>query len=169
MLTYEAISRIVAQERETKTLVKLPEEFFEDAKLYIEGKSKVSGGKEDTWELDNAKRMLQDLLEMRERKILTLSLYFVRSGVSPNNMVSEEVDFFNAVVAALRGFQIKKKLMVDGKPENRWTIAALDDIPEFLDLKLRKYGPYRQGDIATVPEENAKLLVESGKAKRMEI
>lgn len=169
MLTYEAISRIVAQERETKTLVKLPEEFFEDAKLYIEGKSKVSGGKEDTWELDNAKRLLQDLLEIRERKILTLSLYFVRSGVSPNNMVEEEVGFFDSVVAALKEFQTKKKLMVDGKPESRWVIATLADIPEFLDVKLRKYGPYNKGDVATVPEEHARLLVEKGMARKLDV
>jgi DNA replication initiation complex subunit (GINS family) len=45
----------------------------------------------------------------------------------------------------------------------------LADVPEFLDLRLRKYGPYRQGDIATVPEENAKLLVASGKARKMEV
>ncbi len=169
MLTYETISRIVAQERESKILVNLPEEFFEDAKLYIENKSKVSGGKEDAWELDNAKRMLQDLMEIRERKILTLSLHFVRSGVSPNNMVREEVDFFNSVVAALKKFQVEKKLMIDGKPENRWTVAMLADVPEFLDTKLRKHGPYSKGDIATVPEEHAKLLVEKGMARKLEI
>ncbi len=169
MLTYDTLSRIVEQERNAKTLTRLPDEFFEDAKLYIESKSKVSGGKEDAWELDNAKRLLQDLLEIRERKVLTLALHFVRSGVSPNNMVGEELEFFNSVVSALKDFQSRKRLMVDGKPESRWLLAMLADVPEFLDLKLRKYGPYRQGDIATVPEENARLLVESGKAKRMEI
>jgi DNA replication initiation complex subunit (GINS family) len=42
-------------------------------------------------------------------------------------------------------------------------------VPEVLDLNLRRYGPYRKGDVATVPEENARLLVDGGKAKRMEI
>jgi len=169
MLTYEAISRVVAQERNAKTLTKLPDEFFEDAKLYIDSKSKVSGAKEDAWELDNAKRLLQDMMEIRERKILTLALYFVRSGVSPDNMAREEADFFNSVVAALKDFQSAKKLMIEGKPENRWLLAMLADVPEFLDLKLRKYGPYKQGDIATVPEENARLLVDSGVARKMEV
>ena len=169
MLTYDTLSRIVAAERMAKTLTKLPDEFFEDARLYIDSKSKVSAGKEDAWELDNAKRLLQDLLEIRERKILTLALHFVRSGVSPNGMVREELEFFNSVVSSLKGFQDRKKLMVEGKPENRWLLAMLADVPEFLDLRLRKYGPYRQGDIATVPEENAKLLVASGKARKMEV
>jgi len=169
MLTYEAISRVVAQERNTKTLTKLPGEFFEDAKLYIDSKSKVSGAKEDAWELDNAKRLLQDLMEIRERKILTLALYFVRSGVSPKDMSREEIGFFNAVVAALKDFQSSKKLMIDGRPESRWLLAMLADVPEFLDVKLRKYGPYRQGDIATIPEENARVLVEGGQAKKMEV
>ena len=169
MLTYDTLSRIVAGERDAKTLTKIPEEFFEDAKLYIDSKTKISSGKEDAWELDNAKRLLQDLLEIRERKILTLALHFVRSGVSPNGMVREELDFFNSVVAALKEFQSRKKLLVEGKPENRWLLAMLADVPEFLDLKLRKYGPYKQGDMATIPEENARLLVDGGKAKKMEI
>ncbi len=169
MLTYDTLSRIVAQERGSKTLTRLPDEFFEDVKLYIESKSKVSSSKDDAWELVNAKRQLNDMLDTRERKIMTLAFHFVREGVSPNNMAREELDFFNLIVAALKDFQSRKRLMVEGKPENRWLLAMLADVPEFLDLKMRKYGPYRQGDIATVPEENARLLVEKGMAKKMEV
>ena len=169
MLTYEMLSRVVTQERNSKTLVKLPDDFFEGAKLYIENKSKLGAAKGDAWEIDNAKRLLQDLMEMRERKIMTLALYFVRSGVSPNNIVPDEFDFFNAMAAALKEFQSRKKVMIDGKPENLWTVAFLADVPQFLDMKLRKYGPYRKGDVATIPEEHAKLLAEKGAAKRMEI
>jgi DNA replication initiation complex subunit (GINS family) len=169
MLTYDAISRAVEQERISKTLVGLPEGFFEDARLYIESKSKVSGVKDDPWELENAKRLLQDLMEIRERKILTLSLYFVRSGVSPNNMAGEEKAFFDSIVQSLRSFQLKKKEMVEGRPEVRWTVAMLDGVQEFLDTGLKKYGPYEKGDIVSMPEDFAKLLVGRGIAKRMEI
>ena len=168
MLTYDTLSRIVSQERASKTLTKLPDEFFEDAKLYIDNKSKV-GSKDDPWEIDNAKRLLQDLMEMRERKVLTLALYYVRSGVSPNNMLADELDFFNSVASALKSFQSRKKEMVEGKPENRWLLAMQEDVPEFLDLKLRKHGPYKKGDVATVSEEHAKLLVAKGMARKMEV
>jgi DNA replication initiation complex subunit (GINS family) len=169
MLTYDSLSRVVAQERNSKTLTKLPDDFFNDAKLYIESKSKVSGAKEDAWEIDNAKRLLSDMLEMRERKIMTLAIYFVRSGVTPGNLAAEENDFFAAMVAGLRQFADRKKLMVEGRPESRWTLAMLADIPQFLDTSLRKCGPYRKGDVATLSEEHARLLVEKGMAKRMEI
>ena len=44
-----------------------------------------------------------------------------------------------------------------------------EDVPEFLGVDLRKYGPFKKGDIAKIPEENAKILIESGKAEVMEI
>jgi DNA replication initiation complex subunit (GINS family) len=169
MLTYDTLSRTLNQERVAKTLTELPEEFFEDAKLYIETKSRVGAAKDDSWELENAKRLLQDLMEIRERKILTLALYFVRSGASPNNLTLEERDFFNVLVSALKDFQSRKKVMLDGKPENRWMLGMLSDVPEFMDLRLRKNGPFRKGDIATVSEEHAKLLVEKGLAKKLDV
>lgn len=169
MLTYETLSRVVSQERGSKTLTGLPGEFFEDAKLYIDTKSRLSPAKEDGWELDNAKRLLSDLMEIRERKILTLALFFVRSGVSPANLARDELEFFSSLVAALKEFQDRKKVMIEGRPESRWVVAMLQDVQEFLDTRMRKYGPYNKGDVATIPEEHARLLVEKNMARKLDV
>jgi len=37
-----------------------------------------------------------------------------------------------------------------------------------VGIDMGHYGPYKAGDIATVPEENARVLVEKGSAEFLE-
>ena len=83
MLTYESLRELVNKEKKEQKLIELPERFFSDAKTYLDNKSKLSKGNEDLWELDNSKRMLQDLIDSRESKLVKLALVFVRAGVTP--------------------------------------------------------------------------------------
>jgi DNA replication factor GINS len=48
-------------------------------------------------------------------------------------------------------------------------VAFLQDIPQFVGIDMGCYGPYRAGDIATVPEENAKVLIEKGASELVEL
>ena len=47
-------------------------------------------------------------------------------------------------------------------PVERVTIYMLQDYPEFVGVDGRRYGPYRGGESAWVPRENAEELVETG-------
>ncbi len=47
-------------------------------------------------------------------------------------------------------------------------MAFLQEIPKFVGIDMGHYGPYRAGDIATVPEDNAKLLVDKGAGEIIE-
>ena len=48
-------------------------------------------------------------------------------------------------------------------------VAMLADLDEFVGVNLRTYGPYKIGDVATVPKPVAVLLVEKGLAERIDI
>jgi DNA replication factor GINS len=168
MLTYEALRKLVQEEKTSNKLAELPEDFFENIRSYLDKKASISHEKEDVWELDSARRTLQDLLEIRERKILILALYNVRSGVVSVNMTPEEKQFFDRLVEGIKEFQARRKELLDGKPEKRRIVALLEDMPEFVAINMKIYGPYRKGDVATIPEENAKLLVEKGIARIIE-
>jgi len=168
LLTYETIMKIVNEEKASKVLVQLPEDLFIDVKNYIEKKSQISG-KEEAWEIDSAKRIVQDLLDIRERKILSLALSFTRSGVTSDNMAPEEEEFFDTIVKNIKEFQKKRRISIEGEPIKMDSVAFLEQLPEFVGIDMNSYGPFRKGDVANLPEENAKLLVEKRVARKMEI
>lgn len=49
-----------------------------------------------------------------------------------------------------------------------FVIVILQDIPPFMGVDLRRYGPFGAGEIATVPAINALALIKRGAAKRSE-
>jgi len=167
LLSYDAILKIVNKEKSEKKLTELPENFFTDVKGYIESKSKLAG-KEDNWELESARRLIHDLLEIRERKILILALYNVRSGISSENFTSRETEFFDTLVKNIKAFREGRKISIEGEPEKNSLIVLEEDLGQFVGIDMKNYGPFKKGDIAHLPEENAKLLIEKKMAKSME-
>lgn len=168
MITFETIRRIKNDEKNSAKLIELPENFFQDVMSYLESKSKMRHNKEDAWEFESAKSMLQDILEIREKKLVNLALYNVRTGITPGNLQPEEQEFFDSVVKALKVFNEKRKQILLGKKHKSMVVAALEDMPEFVGIDMKTYGPFKKGDIFTVPEENAKLLIEKNLAREID-
>lgn len=168
MLTYETIRKLVIEEKNSPKLIELPDNFFQDVKAYIENKAKVSEGKEDVWELDNSKRMLQDLLDSRESKLVKLALIHVRAGVTPGKVMPEEKAFFDSLVESIRRFQDSRKETLEGQREESETIAILDEVPKFVGINMKTYGPLKKGDVARIPKENSQLLISKGLARLIE-
>lgn len=168
VISYDAILRIVNQEKSEKKLLRLPDNFFSDMKDYIENKAKLVD-KENSWELESARRLIQDLLDIRERKILILALYNVRSGVTSDNFTEEEKKFFDTVVVNLKSFRTNRQIMIEGEPEDKGLIVITNYLGEFVGTDMKNYGPFRKGDVVNLPEDNAKLLLEKKAAKRIEI
>ena len=169
MLTYEVIRKLAMDEKAAPKLNRLPEGFFENVRVYLEKKGKMSEGKEDRWELDSAKRWLQDLLDLREKKLLMLAVSFVRSGTMPGDVTPEEKEFFDGIIGQMKEFNARKKDILEGGRERLAAVAFLRDVPKFVGINMRNYGPFRKGDIANIPEDNARLLLEKGAAKKITI
>jgi DNA replication initiation complex subunit (GINS family) len=168
MLTYETIRGFAKQEKESTKLVKLPEDFFAQAREYLEKKEAMGREKNNLWELQSARRVLEDLLESRERKIVTLALYSVRSGMMPENLAPEEREFFDSVKERIKQFRKKRRGVLEGGKAGRGLVVIKEDLPEFVGLDLKTYGPYSSGDIVTLPGESIKLLIEKKSAERIE-
>ena len=110
MLTYETLRNMAREERESATkMINLPEDFFQEAKVYLDKKAKFAGGKEDAWELESSRRELDALMKIRENKILMSTISYVRSGIEPGDMTREEREFFDRVVENIKAFQNKRK------------------------------------------------------------
>lgn len=168
MITYETLRKIERDERVEKKLAELPERFLIEALEYLKKKEAMAREKGDRWELQTAKQRFQNIMQLRERKIMNFTLSFVRSGALPENMVPEERELFDAVVKMVKDFHDKREKAMTGEKADFKTVAFLQQLPQFVGIDMGYYGPYQQGDIATVPADNAMVLVEKGAAELVE-
>ena len=65
-------------------------------------------------------------------------------------------------------FQKKREEKMERRDEKLMLVTFKDEIPRFVGINMHGYGPFRKGDIATLPEPNAELLVKKGIAEKVE-
>lgn len=202
VLTYETLYEILRREKSKEEIQKLEKNFFNDLLSYLKEKQKTydeSLAKDDVFsrdereklhtQLNNIKRILKDLYDVRERKIISLSAN--RSRINTNivntaNLLAEEKALFNGLVAV---FQVHRKGIIDKvlelkKPdvfidnkekkseseeskenkENIKIVKLLDKIEQFVGKELELYGPFDKNDEAKLPREIAEVLIKQGKA-----
>ena len=164
MLTYESIRKILDEEKATGRLTNIPNRFFLDALNYLEKKEKTT---EEEWKLESARRRLQDIIEIREKKIINSAINAVKANVALDNLTAEEKEFFDSLVDAIKKF--RNKILKPPDPADREeAVAFLQDVEEFVGPNMKTYGPFKPGDVATLPRPVTELLVKKGAAEKAE-
>ena len=154
-------------------LSKIPEDFYQKAKNYLEQKKNIAEKKEDRLserEIKNVERLLEDIFNRRETKMLNHALITVRTDIPAQNLIQEEKEFFESAVNMLRTQRERVLNLLFKKTKLKQDLEKIefkDDVEEFVGVDLNKYGPFKKGDVADVPKENAKLLIKMKKAKAM--
>ncbi|OYT31521.1 hypothetical protein DRJ22_04050 [Candidatus Woesearchaeota archaeon] len=197
VLTYETLYEVLRREKSKEELQKLDKNFFSDVLTYLREKQKAydeSLSKNDVFSIDereklriqlsNIKRILKDLYDIRERKIIALSVNRSRINsdvVNTTNLLDEERALFDGLVAVLQVHRkgiINKILdlrkpdisLVQDKPKPKDTnkkikrVKFLDKIEQFVGKELELYGPFDKDDEAKLPSEIADILIKQGKA-----
>ncbi len=163
-ITFELIRKIQMEEQKVSTLTRLPTNFFNAVSNYLEQKKKItSDDRKSTLELKNIERLIEDIFNRRERKILNAAIITARSGLPPENLGEEERPFYNSIVSLVknrRGNLLKN--LLSGKTETQPMVIFKEDIPEFLGIDEKTYGPFKKGDTAALPPENMRILLERG-------
>ena len=162
-ITFELIRRIQREEQSSPKLTKLPKQFYENVRAYLEQKRKITNRKV-ALEVKNVERLVEDIFNRRERKIFNLALITVRTAIPPENLTDEEKAFFNKLIAILkdRRESLLKQLLSEsdtGTEQQATLIVFKEDVPEFVGADMRSYGPFKKGDIARLPEENMLSLI----------
>ncbi|MCJ7479301.1 MAG: hypothetical protein MUP63_03950 [Candidatus Nanohaloarchaeota archaeon QJJ-7] len=104
VLTFEELRRAQSKERDSDTLQKLEEEFFDRARRYL--KIKKNPGKPlQNQEYRNAKNILQDVLDMRQKKIVKLAFLSVKSGVDVENLLPGEEELFEEMKEEIEDYR----------------------------------------------------------------
>lgn len=165
-ITFELIRKIQLEEQKATTLTRLPTNFFNAVSNYLEQKKKIVAGddRKGALEMKNIERLVEDIFNRRERKILNSAIIAARSGLPPENISEEEKPFYNSIVTLVknrRGDLLKN--LLTGKTEGTTpTVVFKEDTPAFLGIDEKSYGPFKKDDTAILPEENMKILLERG-------
>ncbi len=171
-ITFEFIRKIQREEMTEPKLSKIPEDFYQKAKNYLEQKKKIAEKKEDklaSRELKNVERLLEDIFNRRETKMLNHALITVRTDIPAQNLIGDEKEFFESAVNMLRTQRERVLNLLFKKTKLKQDFKKIkfnEDVEEFVGIDLKKYGPFKKGDITDIPNDNANLLIKMNKAKR---
>ena len=134
----------------------------------------------------NVKRMLEDLLGARCRKIIKI---VTKSQKLPAELLTiEETIMCETFTDFTKSYQkFADKLMqgqtagltkaatrIEANPEvppthKRSTIRFLKNIPAIMGADMKSYGPFVAEDVASLPPQNAQILVKQGLAVLVEV
>lgn len=192
VFTYEALYELLRREKSREELQKIDPAFFVNVLNYLKDKQRSyddSLAKNDMFsqserekvniQFNNAKRLIRDLYDIRERKIIIMAVNHCRTKahlLDTVNLLPEESALFNALCASL-GFHrgnILQRLLDLRQPEiiqipetqisKNKQIKFLESVEPFAGEELEMYGPFAKDESATLPCELADVLIAQGKA-----
>lgn len=196
IITYEKIYEYLRKEKYEPEIQKLPESFFEDVLNYLKEKQSIvdtqksqdsifSQETEKTQkQLQNIKKILKDLYERRENKIIQLSIFSSRTNtqVDTSTLLQEEQDFYQKCTEVLTRFrkgilhnlidsqypkiEQPKGIKVENQEKNK-LVRFLTPVPKFLGEDLNIYGPFSEEDIGNLPSRSARLLINTKRAQEI--
>lgn len=169
-ITFELIRRIQREEQRVPKLTKLPTGFYNNVKSYLEKKRSVSNRKVAI-EAKSAERLVKDIFNRRERKVFNLSIIAARTNIPPENLTEEEQVFFDQILSVLKSRRenILSSLLMKSPEEKTDLIVFKEDVPAFVGADMKNYGPFKKGNIAKLPDENKKILLEQNVAEEFKI
>ncbi len=195
-VTYDSIFEILMREKGREDLQKLSPEFFTELVAYISEKRKAASTEAtDSFSLEekeraskqlqNVSRMLVELYERREKKILSMSMIRSRTNadiIDTTSLLSEEKMLFDAVVAQLDYYrnQILFRVLnaqptaaekarenaAEQKGDTK-LVRFLHAVPKFVGRELEVYGPFVEEDMANLPSDIADVLIGKGRAEEV--
>lgn len=171
-ITFELIRRIDREEQKSPKLAKMPDNFYSAVASYMDQKKQmVKEDRKGVLELKSIERLVEDVFDRRERKVVTAAVNAARTNILPENMTQEERDFFDLVKISIKQRRDSKlrNIFVSEKLEEGGMVVFKDEVPEFVGADMKPYGPFKKGDIAKLPDDNTKLLVGQGLVEQFKV
>lgn len=171
-ITFELIRKIQREEQRSPKLAQIPAYFYSSVNSYIQQKKRLAReDRKGMLEVKSIERLVEDVFDRRERKIVTAAVNAARTNIQPENMTDEEKDFFDLVTATIRQRrdQNLKKMMSTEKGTESNLIVFKEDVPEFVGSDMKSYGPFKRGDIANLPQDNMDILMQQGMIEQFKV
>ncbi len=125
-------------------------------------------------EMRHVKRMLRELVWLRYRKLLRI--VSENQKVPADLLAAEEAKMFAGFLSFVETYQRFVEGLLRGqvsavsmaKSHKRVALRFVKEIPAIIGADMKTYGPFMVEDVASVPVENAKILIKQGLAKLVE-
>lgn len=200
LITYETLFEILQKEKSRKELQKLPENFHKNFLKYLEEKTIILNSQKEKdsiftnevqkteKQVENTRRIIKDLYERRERKILETALFSAGNSKDKPQLIStmlpEEVNLFNQLKEKLSDSrssilsnllegnlpEIKAKpLKTENNENNNTLIKFIASVPKFVGTDDFVYGPFEKEDISLLPKNISEILITKKRAEKLEI
>jgi len=181
-MSYSLLYDSWKREKENLELQPLDKAFYSKLSQYLKGqREELQMLDEKTLKArliseENAKirKLLSDLIHSRYRKIFNKVLE--GKTIPPDVLTSEEEVSYSGIASTwkhvedvlkdvLRGRTPKvKEVKSVGKPK-RILVRFLQAIPAIIGPDMKAYGPFKEEDVASLPAENAEVLIKRGVAR----
>jgi DNA replication initiation complex subunit (GINS family) len=181
-------------EKGREELQELSPTFFPDVSSYISEKEellKATGQQPSNQErvrtqLENIRRIVRELYEKREKKIMLMALNKSRTGsdiIDVSHVLDEEKSLFESLYTLLdRHRNGLLQPTIEGSPKKQpepqtapeesskdtRLIRFIKPVPKFVGPQLEVYGPFDEEDMASLPLKIADLLIKKGRATSMD-
>lgn len=180
MITYNDIYEASRKERYSDQLQQLPKNFVQEVSDYLKEKKEIASKDNDVFsdvivktkkQLENAITLFKELILRRKKKILNLVLIAAETGISKQdfeNMLPFEKTLFEDLMKSIDFSEKKLSDLLNGgniEQQKNELIVFKEFVEEFVGLDGEKMGSFEKGQIANIPKEIAKILIDSGKAE----
>lgn len=203
-ITYETLFDLLRREKSRGELQELERSFYDDVSFYLSEKSSSLNLTSSRAEMEkiriqikNVKKILKELYELREKKIIAIASSKVRTNsnlIDTSKLLDLEKDLFEDACVV---FSKHKSLILEAtlskgdqediksekessstkesksKDENLsvtndvFKIKILHDLPRFLGIDKKIYGPFSKGDVVDIPSSTATFLLEKNRAEKL--
>jgi DNA replication initiation complex subunit (GINS family) len=170
---YDELYEVWKKEKETLDIQRLPKSFYAKIAAYIKGMKeenrmldkKTTKAKLLDSEFGNAKILVNELLQCRYEKLLKKAL--ARETVPKEALTEEEKKLYGEVLPLPEAYQAFSKDILrghlskieKGAKQTMTVLRFVQEIPALVGSDMKTYGPFAPEDIATLPPENARILI----------
>lgn len=173
MLTYSKLRELQRAEMQNAELSKLEDGFYVELKAFLgarEGEARSTQNLLVMKECENVKRIARAVINKRMEKIVLVS---IRGRDEVPGLTGEERDFLSRLrgvvserEAAMLG--IVEERACEAKTDNIKRIKFVKDISPYKGLNEKVYGPYKSGEEAELPGEEAQWLLKEKMAELLQ-
>ena len=160
LLTLNKIREIQLKEKSEK-LQKLPENFFRDAKIYLDIKK-------GTIEEKSARNLIESIFNLRLKKIINYAFVFYKTNKELENLEDCEKILYLDLINLLKNYynNFKKQFSEEEKINEKVKVIFLKDTPKFYDLS-KNILKYQKGEEIFLDKKIAEILEREGYCRKI--
>lgn len=160
---------LILVDKNKSQITKINEDFYERIRKRVEELEKMKEDERISDELKTIKRLQKKLFELRTGKIINAAWAKVcgqEVSFNEDDLISVEKNFFKKLVELISEF--RKEVFEERKACVDRVLVRMKKDVEILGVDGKRY-KLRREDVATLPMENAEVLIKSGVAERVEV